>query len=73
MLVRFLDKQENCFEIDNLKTPILIFANSEAELNKLKSMKLGECLVTIPSKFDDTQATRCNEKLNTKNEPRQLK
>jgi hypothetical protein len=73
MLIRFLDKNGRCFQIDNHKTPILIFCESGRELDELQSAKTGDCIMSIPATMKACDIVGACEKLNTKDEPIQMR
>lgn len=73
MLIRFLDGKENIYQIDSHKTPVLVLCEGEEELKYFHQITNGGCLVSIPKSFNEETMKRCYEKLNTKDEPKNLK
>lgn len=66
MLIRFSDPKENSFQINSRKTPILIFFETQEEIDNMKKMEKGDCLIMIPKSFDEDTTKRIYSKLNSK-------
>jgi hypothetical protein len=73
MLIRFLNSSEECFQVDTNKTPCLIFFSTKEELEHIKQISHGDCLMSVPKSFSPEDTTRLCEKLNTKEDPKTLK
>jgi hypothetical protein len=70
MLIRFLAPNNECYQIDSAKTPILIYFENKDEIKKMKKMVLGECLTSIPTPLN---ALELSETLRSTKEPKNLK
>lgn len=73
MIIRFLDTKETVFQVDSHKTPVLIYLESQAEVDYVRQLDLGGCLISIPNSFDEETTKRIYGKLNSKDEPKNLK
>lgn len=75
MLIRFLDGKEVCYQVDTHKTPVLVFLESQEEIDYVRKIEKGGCLMMIPKPYiGNAEATeRIKSKLNTTEEPKNLK
>lgn len=73
MIIRFLDGKETCYQVDTHKTPILICLESEDEVEYVRKIVKGGCLISVPKTIDEETTQRLYNKLNTKEEPKNLK
>ena len=75
MIIRFLDGKENCYQVDTHKTPILICLETQKEVDYVKQVSTGGCIVSIPSELipDKETSERVIKILNTTKEPKNLK
>lgn len=73
MIIRFLDSKEKSYQVDSHKTPVLIYLETEAEVDHVRQLKLGGCLISIPKSFDEETTSRVHSKLNSPIEPTNLK
>jgi len=73
MIIRFLDAKENCFQVDTRNIPTLVCLTDQEEVDYVKKIELGGCLISVPKSFDEETTKKLYNKLNTKDEPKNLK
>jgi len=70
-IIRFLDKENHCYQIHTPDTPILIFL-SENEKKKVQDSPKGECVMLVDSTLTEEEIATKVAALNTKDDPRML-
>lgn len=72
MIIRFLDSKGRCCQVTTPESPTLIFFN-EDEREVLLSMPPNECMISIDKNIPFEEQEDIRERLNTKEEPLQIK
>lgn len=72
MIIRFLDAKGRCCQVTTPESPTLIFFNRN-EREALLSMRENECMITIDENIPFEEQEDIRKRLNTKDEPLQIK
>lgn len=73
MIIRFLDSKDICYQVDTRNIPTLVCLTDQEEVNYMKRIELGGCLISVPKSLDEETTKKAYNKLNTKDEPKNLK
>lgn len=70
-IIRFLGKNDTCFQVHTPETPILIFLTNE-EKKKMLETPDGQCLMLLDGRLSEKETKTKTKLLNTKEDPQMM-